>query len=61
MEKLCVFCVNMDEESWGSESMGDNESFVCRKHHFNGPATVYFTREIILKAETCPDYEQVKP
>ncbi len=60
MEKLCVFCKHMEDSGFGSDSMGEWDTFVCEKGHFEGVARVRFLRENILRAEKCKDYKPAK-
>jgi len=70
-EKLCVFCTNMeicDDRGFGSTETGPygSKGPSCKKGHFNHYSTECIDdmdeyRELIIKAETCSDYDQVKP
>lgn len=63
-EKLCVFCtqLEMDTSGCGGEHP-DPANFSCRKQHFylNFFGGLDDFRKEILRAETCPDYDQAKP
>jgi len=63
MEKLCLFCKNLDQEfqSMGSEwtgAYGEN-GFTCKKRYFSEYecSSLESMRVLFLKAETCKDYE----
>ena len=70
MEKLCVFCTNMHiEDTRGPYSTWTGPygevGPACKRGHFNSYDTERIKemdeyRALILKAETCPDYEQVE-
>ncbi len=70
MEKLCIFCTNCsirDSRGYGSTLTGawGAKGLACDKYHFSeddteSPDSVEDIRVILLKAETCPDYEQVE-
>jgi hypothetical protein len=68
MEKLCLFCVYFDYEAIGytyySTLTGgqENGGMSCRKNHYSDsrPDDAKTFREIILTAENCDDYHQVK-
>lgn len=71
-EKLCLFCVNFNwsaEEMWGMGStmtgpMFEGGDAACKKGHgskWGRPHDESDFREIVLTAEKCQDYEQVKP
>jgi len=61
-EKLCVFCTNF---GWGEISMYDygGETGAGIDGHYCDvrPYSTEEFRATLLRAETCPDYEQVKP
>ena len=70
-EKLCLFCIHfrwMKEEMWGMGSTLTGPMFhrgetICKKGHgkeWDEPENEKEYRQIILTAETCNDYEQVK-
>ena len=69
-EKLCVFCTHAefnDSGCWGDYP--DPAKLECHKGHFEGRyhevgLPVYDMedfRKIIVQAESCPDYNEVKP
>jgi hypothetical protein len=67
MEKLCIFCkeLNKEHQCMGSEWTGayGEDGFSCSKCHFNeynggSPYTIEEMRELFLRAKTCPDYNQ---
>lgn len=70
-EKLCVFCRNWSfdggspgysEMTPGTDaSMGCNKGHYGRNFHLQDLSGEAGFRTIILKAQTCKDYEQVKP
>lgn len=67
-EKLCMFCKHVEyERPWNSDSDSGTSfsggGFSCNKKHFyeGGSYSLEDFREVMLKAEKCPDYEQVKP
>ncbi len=66
--KLCVFCTHFRLEPEGAAystmSGGDPAQMKCRKGHWNtcfGYDCEDDFRAHILRAATCPDYDQVKP
>jgi len=65
-EKLCVFCKHWQfsggSEHWSEYTPAINASMDCAKGHYGAEFELeYITEEgfrnIILKAETCPDYD----
>lgn len=71
MEKLCIFCVHFrwsKEEMWGMGSTLTGPMFTggyaeCMKGHFENvypPKDEDDYRKIILRGQSCKDYEQVK-
>jgi hypothetical protein len=72
-EKLCIFCIHFvweKESMWGmggtmTGPMMEGGSATCAKKHQwecgGFPEDEKDFRRIILKAKTCPDYEQVQP
>jgi hypothetical protein len=69
-EKLCVYCVHMfieDSRGCGGTYTGPwgEKGPSCKKGHFDEYTSdvddMNEYRTLILKAQTCPDYEQVKP
>lgn len=67
-EKLCLFCAHVDyERPWNHDSDSGTSfsggGFDCGKGHFQ-EASGYSLKDfrgLMLTAEKCPDYEQVKP
>ena len=69
MEKLCVFCKHWEfeegQQGFSEMTPGSNASMGCDKGHFGEDFCIYDIqgssgfREIIIKAETCPDYTPV--
>jgi hypothetical protein len=68
-EKLCVFCKHWDfyggSQGYSEMTPGSDASMSCSKGHWErwclhdtGESDF---RRIILTAQTCPDYTQVKP
>ena len=76
-EKLCVFCKHLDwDNGGGNEDYPDPASLTCNKGHkftepdafmtINDGSTTYMFdlddfRRVIVLAQSCPDYDQVKP
>ena len=68
MEKLCVFCKNLEFNAGGHGTYADPASFKCMKRHpihddRNSDAFVFDVedfRKIIVHAENCPDYTEAK-
>ncbi|HMJ28590.1 MAG TPA: hypothetical protein VK512_07705 [Xanthobacteraceae bacterium] len=68
-EKLCVFCKNFDwgklEYTYYSTLTGGDMSggATCRKKHFFevNPESDDAFRKLILIAQNCTDYDEVKP
>ena len=62
-EKLCVFCENMQNDSYQQyESGGGGNYFYCAAGHFNN-LSCYIDKEwrdIIHQAKICPDYKEAK-
>lgn len=69
IEKLCVFCEHSYFDDSGSyEDYVDPTTFACRVGHFDkmvggAPAVreIEDFRRVIVRAEDCPDYQQVRP
>lgn len=65
-EKLCMFCKHLEfDQTDQYESGGGISCMSCDKGHFYqevlyGHVDADF-RKLILRAETCPDYREVKP
>lgn len=65
-EKLCMFCKHLEfDQTDQYESGGGISCMSCDKGHFyqevlSGHVDADF-RKLILRAETCPDYREVKP
>ena len=59
-EKLCVFCQNCELDIDGYESSGYYGVVNCGKGHWYGSYNAIPSREILLMAENCKDYKQVK-
>ena len=70
-EKLCVFCEHWEIDGghpdYSELTGGDPATMDCHKGHYRYMDSQLtdtrpdIFRAIILKAETCPDYEQVEP
>ena len=66
-ERLCIFCEHIfirDGRGWGSIETGPSgtKGFCCAKLHFDEYSeqdSMEAYRNLIRKAETCEDYEQV--
>lgn len=64
-EKLCVFCKHINMDTMGCHGdYPDPATFECTKRHFQnvdkgswGDGLGEEFRQVILMAETCPDYE----
>ena len=63
-EKLCVFCPHFNYEGihdyrYSTYTSGTDGGFECLKNHFahQRPDDIKEFRQLILKAEKCPDYE----
>lgn len=71
MEKLCIFCVHGGFTDGGYGEYADPAAFECGKgllpkteHGHGGSERFVFDiqdwRDIIVTAQTCPSYKQVK-
>lgn len=63
-EKNCMFCTHLSYEAAGHGEYADPAGLECKKGHFKAYHTFVYDeddfRRIIVKAQTCPDYNQVK-
>lgn len=60
-EKLCVFCRHIRLEVAGYETSGYNAIAKCGKGYWEGEYDYMPNRATLLKAETCPAYDEAKP
>ena len=63
-EKLCIFCNYFGWASVsGHEYWGIAGGALCGKRHFEEyvPYNEEDLRELLLRAQTCTDYDQAKP
>lgn len=68
VEKNCMFCNHLEFHGGGYGDYPDPDHLSCAKGHFKGSHWggehhVYDAadfRKIIIKAQTCPDYDQAK-
>ena len=63
-EKLCVFCEHFVFENDICGEYAEGASAHCSKQHFLSYSSIVFDegdlRKIIIRAEKCNDYSQVK-
>ena len=63
-EKLCVFCNHINfGQTQMYESGGGDSTVECERGYFGYSRILSIDdfRTLILQAQTCPDYDQVKP
>lgn len=64
VEKNCMFCNHLEFDDGGYGEYADPAGLSCAKGHFQSYSTFVHDagdfRRIIIKAQTCPDYDQAK-